>query len=830
MQSLWKVRQHNLQKEEILKQELKLNWVLAKILVNRGIDTPEKARFFLEAKLADLENPYKLRDMGKAVTRIKRALEQKERILVYGDYDVDGITSSSILVTELRKKGGIVQYYIPNRLTEGYGLNREAIKNAIDQNIDLIITVDCGINSYEEVRMANNAGIDVIITDHHEPQDKLPEAVAVINPKRSDCDYPFKELAGVGVAFKLIQALSYNGKWDKELNDYLALTAIGTVADIMPLRDENRIIVKHGLKNIVTTTNLGLNTLIQQVGLGDGEINTGHIGFVIGPRLNAAGRLGNASDAIELFLTHDYERALAIVKKLENLNKERQRIEDRILSGAEKLIEEIDLDEETIIVLYSEEWHEGVIGIVASKITEKFNRPTILFALKEDVGKGSGRSIASFNLFENLCKCETLLEKFGGHELAAGLTIKPENIPIFKEKINREASKVLKPRDLIPEIIIDAVIPFEAISYKLVTDLERLKPFGPGNPKPLFLINNLPVTNHTWIGVDNRHLKIFSKRIEGIGFHMDKYKAQIRTPDVINTVATIELNEWNGNIKPQLVLKDIKFPKQVYKSLREKCVEAILTENENHNKYQHCEKKLNIIDNRNCSDRFDYLKTILCSEKKQCILINSPDEAWDLYNRLTGDLAYYNINFYNLNKMMGIENRERTTILVDPLGKQEINKIDDLIFYDISFSETMFKKQLSNYKSANIHLIFNKTAFKKNLKFLKHIFPRREFLRYVFKFLKHNKKEIYNFDNVVKLLESRTKHPVNTIHTALKIFKEINIIKFVGDSNFVFIPPKNKIDLNTSKTYNSITHRLLEYEKFGRKILTEKLKLDKIFF
>jgi len=828
LQSLWKVRQHNFQKEEILKQELKLNWVLAKILVNRGIDTPEKASFFLEAKLADLENPYKLRDMGKAVTRIKRALEQKERILVYGDYDVDGIASSSILVTELRKKGGIVQYYIPNRLTEGYGLNKEAIKNAIDQNIDLIITVDCGINSYEEVRMANNAGIDVIITDHHEPQDKLPEAVAVINPKRRDCNYPFKELAGVGVAFKLIQALSYNGKWDKELNDYLALTAIGTVADIMPLRDENRIIVKHGLKNIVTTRNLGLNTLIQQAGLGDGEINTGHVGFVIGPRLNAAGRLGNASDAIELFLTHDYERALKIVNKLENLNKERQHIESMILKGAEKLVEEINLDKETIIVLHSEEWHEGVIGIVASKITEKFNRPTILFALKEDVGKGSGRSIAAFNLFENLCKCKTLLEKFGGHELAAGLTIKPENISIFREKINREASKILKSRDLIPEIIIDAVIPFGAISYKLATDLERLKPFGPGNPKPLFLINNLPITNHAWIGADNRHLKVFSKGIEGIGFYMDKYKAQIQTPDVINTVVTIELNEWNGCIKPQLVLKDIKFPKQVYKSFREKCIEAILTENETHYQYQYCGKKLNIIDNRNCSDRFMYLRNVLCQGKKQCILINSPEEGWNLYNRLTGDLAYYNIDFYNLNKMMGIENKESATILIDPLGKEKIDGIDDLIFYDISFSETMFKKQLYSYKSANIYLIFNKTAFKENLKFLKYIFPQREFLRYVFKFLKHNKKETYNFDNVVKLLKFKTKHPINTIHTALKIFEEISIVKFINDSKFVFMPPKNKIDLNTSKTYRSIVHKLLKYEKFGRKILTEKL--EKIFF
>lgn len=555
---------NNPPEDKILKlsKQCKISALLAKVLLSRGIDDENYIQKFLNPSLDDMYSPYLLKDMEKAVERIVRAIESRERIIIFGDYDVDGITSTSVLYDFLIKHGANAGYYIPDRKEEGYGLSLAALEKIIENGASLIITVDCGITAFEEVRYVLEKNVDIIITDHHECKEELPEAYASINPYRHDCSYPFKELAGVGIVFKLIQALCIKMGINNEAINYLDLVALGTVADVVPLVEENRVIVKYGLTRIENTLNIGLKALIKVSGTKDKKITSYVIGFVLAPRLNAAGRIGDATKAVRLLTTDSETEANEIAQELNEQNTYRQEREHLILCEVLAGIEEgVDLEKEKVIVVWGRDWHHGIIGIVASKITESYNRPCILITVEDGMGKGSGRSIEEFNLFEALTSSASLLEKFGGHELAAGLTIKEENLEQFKKAINEYADARLRDSDLIPKVKIDIEVLQEEISEESVRELELLAPFGAGNPSPVFAYRNLCIQDIRAVG-NNKHIKL--KFCDGdiyydaIGFNRGYLADIYREEEILDVACSLEINSWNNKDVIQLNIKDLK--------------------------------------------------------------------------------------------------------------------------------------------------------------------------------------------------------------------------------------------------------------------------------
>jgi single-stranded-DNA-specific exonuclease len=551
--------------------ELSLPSVAVKILVNRGLDTKSRADKFLAPSLEDLLDPYLLTGMEKGVDRILQALKEKEKIMIFGDYDVDGITATSLLFLILNKLGAEVTYYLPNRLIEGYGLSEEGISEAVRRGVRLIISVDCGITAVEEIAFAKARGIDTIITDHHEPKEILPDACAIINPKATEHKYPGGELSGVGVAFKFAQAILIRlGQDESELEDHLDLVALGTAADIVPLVGENRILTKLGMDQISRTAKPGLKSLIFVSGILGQKIGTGQVVFVLAPRINAIGRLGDAELAIKLFTTKDESKAAELARALDEENRRRKNIDETTLEEALDLIEQnVDLASDKAIVLASSGWHQGVIGIVASRLVERFHRPTIMIAIDGEEGKGSARSISGFHLYEALRECEEYLLKYGGHKYAAGLSILPEKIHPFREKFKKVSDKKLSRDDLIPRLLIDSELGLDQINPELVRVLELLAPFGPQNMRPVFLTRNLHIWGEPYV-VGNNHLRMRLKSagtkgvksnqvFDCIGFGMgDLMKPLSMTGICIDLVYVVETNFWNDTYKIQLRIKDLK--------------------------------------------------------------------------------------------------------------------------------------------------------------------------------------------------------------------------------------------------------------------------------
>lgn len=536
-----------------------LNKVIGKIIVNRHVVNDEDVRIFITPTRDDFHNPFLFKGMDIAVDRIIKAINNKEKILIYGDYDVDGITSTTVLKKYLMDRGITVDTYIPNRLHEGYGLNKNAIDTIKERNIDLIITVDCGISAIEEVNYAINLGMDVIVTDHHEVGDKLPNALAVIDAKRKDNTYPFRSLAGVGVVFKLIQALSIKLEIKpEEYLKYLDLVCVGTISDIVPLEGENRTIAKLGLMLIKVTRNLGLRELIKSSGYKEIDSNT--ISFGVAPRINACGRMGHEEEALKLFLAEDLESATKITKELNEYNTLRQSTEKAIYEEAVQQIEKNHLDENNSIVLGGKGWHHGVIGIVSSKVTDKYYKPSILLSFEDNIAKGSGRSVPGFDLYEGLAKCEDLLEKYGGHSMAVGLTLKKENLENFKERFEQIA-KEKNIKELVPIIYIDDELKLKDINMDLVKSISILEPFGEANKVPLFLIRNLKIDSIRALS-EGRHLKLTLRDenfvINAIGFELGYLAEEYRIGDRIDVVGTLEINSFNGFSSIQINMKDIR--------------------------------------------------------------------------------------------------------------------------------------------------------------------------------------------------------------------------------------------------------------------------------
>ncbi len=560
MNKKWEYYESDINDIERIEKDFNLNELIATVLVNRNIKKDDDIRKFLYPTRNDFYDPFLLPDMKKAVDRIKIAIENKEDIIIYGDYDVDGITSIAVLKKYLEQRGLKVKPYIPNRLEEGYGLNYDAIKEIHELGYKLMITVDCGISGLDEIEFANSLGIETIVTDHHEPLDELPNGIAVIDPKIKTSDYPFSQLAGVGVVFKLIQAISINlGLDEKEYLKFLDLVCIGTISDIVPLVDENRVITKLGLKLINVTKNIGLQVLLSSVGYA--KIDSSSISFGIAPRINACGRMGHADEALELFLTTDLGEAKRLTDNLNLYNKNRQEIEKRIFEDALEMIKKENLDKKDCIVLSGDNWHHGVIGIVASKITELYFKPSILVCFSEEDGKGSGRSVPGFDLHKALCNSSMYLEKYGGHEMAIGLSVKKSNFDSFKKSFEKEVENA-DVKDIVPIINIDKNITDKILTIENIEQLKLLEPFGEGNKCPLFSYKHLKIDSIRAL-TEGKHLKLTLKEenknniVNAIGFNMGHLVDQYRIGDKIDIVGTLEINNFNGNNIIQFNLKDI---------------------------------------------------------------------------------------------------------------------------------------------------------------------------------------------------------------------------------------------------------------------------------
>ena len=546
--------------EEIVNKickENNLSTLLGSILVSKQVDSEEKIRLFLNPTREDFHDPFLMPDMEKAVQRILNAIKEQHKTIIYGDYDVDGITSVTVLKKYLEERGLEVGTYIPNILNEGYGLNKEAVKKIADQGYTLIITVDCGISCIEEIEYANELGIEVIVTDHHEPGEEIPKCLAVIDAKRKDNHYPFNQLAGVGVVFKLIQAISIKLNLDaKEYLKYLDIVCVGTISDIVPLVDENRVITKLGLKLVERTKNIGLKTLLESTGYK--EINSTTISFGIAPRINACGRMGEEIEALHLFLTNDLQEAKQISEKLNKYNTERQEIEKQIFKQALELVE--NQEEKPCIVLGKEGWHHGIIGIVASKITDIYFKPSILICFEGKEGKGSGRSIPGFDLHDAVMNCNTYVEKFGGHSMAIGINVKKENFEKFKKEFETytQNSHI---NDIIPIIKIDREVDIRKINIQDIKDLKLLEPYGEANKMPLFLIKNLKIQAIRTLS-ECKHIKlklgIDNYIIDAIGFNMGNIADKYLIGDKVDVVGSLEINEFGGNENIQINLKDMR--------------------------------------------------------------------------------------------------------------------------------------------------------------------------------------------------------------------------------------------------------------------------------
>ena len=558
MKKEWQFYNTDKEKVEEISKKYNINKLLATFLVNRDIVEDEKINVFLNPTRNNFHNPFKMPDMECACNRVIQAIENNEKTIIYGDYDVDGITSTTVLTNFLAERGLHVDSYIPNRLNEGYGLNNNAIDKIVKQGYTLMITVDCGISAVEEIEYANSLGIETIITDHHEPGEQLPKAIAVVDAKRKDNTYPCRDLAGVGVVFKLIQAIGQKLNLDeKDYLKYLDIVCVGTISDIVPLVDENRVIAKLGLKLVEQTRNIGLKSLI--IASGYKKIDSTMVSFGIAPRINASGRMGHQEDALDLFLSKDAQEASELTQKLNEYNTSRQEIEREIYNEAIKKIESENLANGSVIVVTGNGWHHGVVGIVASKISELYFKPCILLSFDDDIGKGSGRSIPGFDLHEALVQCSSYLDKFGGHAMAVGVTVEKEKLEGFREAFEKYAvQKNIK--DIAPIINIDAEFSLNEIEKEYVESLKELEPFGEGNKMPLFAFKNLKINAIRTLS-EGKHIKLTlqdnNNMINAIGFNMGELAEDYRIGDKINVVGVLEVNTFNGVDSVQINLKDI---------------------------------------------------------------------------------------------------------------------------------------------------------------------------------------------------------------------------------------------------------------------------------
>ena len=561
----WKIKQPSEDHVASLKKEFNTSEIIAKVLANRGIESLKSSHNFFNPSNDQLHNPFMMKNMDIAVDRISKNIQNQKPILIFGDYDVDGTTGASLLYLGLKDLNAIVEYYIPHREKEGYGLSSGGIDYAHSIGADLLITCDCGINAFEPVDYANEHGVDIIITDHHIPDKKLPNAYAVLNPKQKGCEYPFKGLCGCGVAFKLISALSEKSGIGQNVGlNYLDLVALATSADMVPILDENRVLVHGGLDQLEESKSPGIHQLLVQTGLVGESLNVGKLVFGLAPKINAAGRMGDANRTVELLTTSDKTRAEELASILVRENKRRQLIQEDIVNDAICLVHsQVDLENNKVVIIGSKGWHLGVVGIVASRIKDEFSRPAIVIAFdKEGIGKGSARSIPHLDLYEALSYAAKFLEGYGGHPMAAGLTVREEKFENFKSLFLRNANKILTNDDLIPAISIDGEMALTDINSRFMRFLEKLGPFGPGNMRPKFVSRNLSISGQPRLMGNGEHIRFIvgqnGRNYPAVGFKLSSHYEDLIRGVPVDIAYVVEVNQWQGQSNIQLNVRDIQ--------------------------------------------------------------------------------------------------------------------------------------------------------------------------------------------------------------------------------------------------------------------------------
>ena len=746
--------------------------IVQKILEKRGIVTDEEVYNYLNPDRNNLHSPYLLNEMKKAVDRIDLSLKNMEEIVIYGDYDVDGITSTSILYMFLKSQGYKVSYYIPDRLSEGYGLNQGALKE-IAQTSKLVITVDTGIAAVEEVKYAKELGLDIIITDHHECQELLPEAYCIINPKRNDSTYPFKYLAGVGVTFKLIHALAIEHQVEDQIWQYTDIVALGTVADIVSLTGENRILVHMGLNLLQDTKNMGLKELITLANANgkNTKITTQTIGYQIGPRINASGRLSDAKIGVELLITKDLEKAKELAKLLDSENKKRQEMEISIIEEAEKYIQQfINKEAQKVFVIAGQNWHHGVIGIVASRIMNKYYRPVIVLSEEEGILSGSARSIEGFSIFEALSECKDYLVKFGGHDMAAGLTLDREKLEMFTQKINAYANKVIDEEMLIPKLSIDSVLEVSDIHEDLYQKLERLEPFGVDNPKVTFCIK-AEVRDFQTLGQEEKHIKLTlgqgDKTFQAIGFGKGYLADYIVVGEEVVVAGELLKNEYLNKVTLQLSIKDIQSSYQ--EVLRSKYYLSL---------YDYLEKP-NL-----ASNKIYFKEEKLEDTSNKVINVFTEQGLYEVARKLQNSTKNITSDLKVCYNSIGYKDNE-VQILVNPLTAYE-----NAINYDWDFN-TNHKVYSCIYAELDAHK-----------KQVDKMIPNLDECREAYKVLKRHPKDFITMHQGVHSLE----HLKMTEYKLLKmldIFSELKILKYSLSEDkiyFEFMPFK-KTSIEHSSIY-----------------------------
>ncbi len=561
----WKIKQPSEDHVASLKKEFNTSEIIAKVLANRGIESLKSSHNFFNPTNDQLHDPFMMKNMDIAVDRISKNIQNQKPILIFGDYDVDETTGASLLYLGLKDLNAIVEYYIPHREKEGYGLSSGGIDYAQSVGSDLLITCDCGINAFQPVDYANEHGVDIIITDHHIPDKKLPNAYAVLNPKQKGCEYPFKGLCGCGVAFKLISALSEKSGIGQNVGlNYLDLVALATSADMVPILDENRVLVHGGLDQLEESKSPGIHQLLVQTGLVGESLNVGKLVFGLAPKINAAGRMGDANRTVELLTTSDKTRAEELASILVRENKRRQLIQEDIVNDAIRLVHsQVDLENNKVVIIGAKGWHPGVVGIVASRIKDEFSRPAIVIAFdKEGIGKGSARSIPHLDLYEALSYAAKFLEGYGGHPMAAGLTVREDKFENFKSLFLRNVNKILTNDDLIPAISIDGEMALTDINSRFMRFLEKLGPFGPGNMRPKFVSRNLSISGQPRLMGNGEHIRFIvsqnGRNYPAVGFKLSSHYEDLIRGVPVDIAYVVEVNQWQGQSNIQLNVRDIQ--------------------------------------------------------------------------------------------------------------------------------------------------------------------------------------------------------------------------------------------------------------------------------
>ncbi len=806
----WNLKYKGIIEEYDLSEKMKISPEIGQILKNRGINNKDDAEIFINPSLEYLRDPFLMKDVKKAVERIEYAIENNQNIWIYGDYDVDGVSSTSILCIYFDSIGYPVKYYIPNRLEEGYGINEDAIRLLKEQGCDLIISVDCGITSVKEVDIANELGIDVIVTDHHEVQDQIPNAYAVINPKQEDCNYPFDMLCGCGVAFKLIQALTPEEEFKSSMYNYLEVVTLATICDIVPLVDENRIIVKNGLKLMKEGKNLGLKELINVCGIDNDKIGSSHVGFSIGPRINASGRLGYSYLGVELFTTKSKAEAIEIANLLEEKNNERQMIEAKMYQEAEEIINNDDrYMNDKVLVIANKGWQHGVIGIVASKLTEKYYKPTILLTIEDGEATGSARSIKGFSIFDTLVKCSDLLGRFGGHEQAAGLSMDEGNVEELRSRVNEIADYNLTDEDMIENISVEFELNEKSIDFNLIEELHSLEPFGMSNPSPRFIIRDMEIRGIFRLGKEKNHLKLNlekDKIYECIGFNMAYLSENYDVGDKVDILFQLDENNYMGNRKIQFLLKDIRlaYPKDTSKNIN--CIR--LFENMKpciENKEISIHKDLDTKGSKNINI-FDYIND------KSLIIINSINGFF----RAISDVSLTEYEFdINYNIIEGINDKVQL-IFLPYIDKIDLKRYNNIILYDYLYNVEEYSR-LYEYTNNQCEII--KYYDKKDLLYIQNIvnnvIPSREEFITLYKLISKYKEVKLNMLDIKSKLNIA---PIK-LFAMLNVFKELDLINFNAnykDNTLIMemMPrPSVKIDLTSSKLLQGLNQLKDKYKQ-----------------